>query len=160
VTRHGLPIAERFWVKVARQEGDECWPWLAACNPAGYGQFALATGRFQRAHRIAYELSNGPIPAGMVVRHSCDNPPCCNPSHLQPGTVQDNVHDMVSRGRARGGRTPRPGEANPNAKLTADQVSEIVRRRAAGETYTSLARSFPVSRSQLCRICTGKRWAA
>lgn len=56
------------------------------------------------AHRVAYEIANGPIPDDLWVLHSCDNPPCCNPSHLRVGTYKDNVRDRVERDRSKGGR--------------------------------------------------------
>lgn len=66
----------------------------------GYGQIEHC-GRALRAHRVAYELANGPIPLGMVICHSCDNPRCVNVDHLFIGTQADNMADMVAKGRKR-----------------------------------------------------------
>ncbi len=95
-------IAARFWPKVDRS-GPACWPWIGARNPGGYGNFGIGY-RTHRASRVAYELTFGPIPAGMFVCHSCDNPPCCNPEHLFLGTNADNLRDMATKGRATGGK--------------------------------------------------------
>jgi hypothetical protein len=86
----------------------------------GYGQIGLSfPRRLAYAHRIAWELTNGPIPAGEFICHHCDNPPCCNPSHLFPGTQADNMRDAKCKGRiAR-------GERNYNAVLTDGQVRSI-----------------------------------
>src|SRR4051812_24942090 len=72
-----------FWARVDRS-GD-CWPWTAGTDHAGYGQVRAPTGE-TRAHRIAWELTHGPIPAGMFACHRCDKPICCNPAHLFLGT--------------------------------------------------------------------------
>lgn len=56
----------------------------------------------RQVHKVVWEVHFGPVPKGLVVRHSCDNPPCCNPDHLLIGTQQDNVNDMIERGRYRG----------------------------------------------------------
>jgi hypothetical protein len=85
---------DRFWAKVDTT-GDGCWPWLGCLSTAGYGR----AGKRGYAHRLAYEFAYGPIPAGLEIRHACDNPPCCNPAHLLVGTREDNAHDMVVRGR-------------------------------------------------------------
>lgn len=89
---------ERFWAKVIIRGPDECWEWTAQRHKDGYGLFKRE-GVKRGAHQIAYELTYGPIPPGMVVRHTCDHPWCCNPGHLESGTQADNVHDMIERGR-------------------------------------------------------------
>ena len=78
-----------------------CLEWMGGTNPDGYGKLYL-DGKTVATHRIAWENVNGPIPDGMLVLHSCDNPPCCELTHLRLGTVADNSADMVSRGRHRG----------------------------------------------------------
>lgn len=93
-------LADRFWSKIDQGDPSECWLWTAGTDRHGYGKFQLGGGRVAYAPRLAVELSTGePIPAGLVVRHQCDNPPCCNPAHLVVGTQLENIQDMVKRGR-------------------------------------------------------------
>lgn len=92
-------MVERFWSKVERRAPDQCWPWRAGIfKRHGYGQFSVSN-RSKKAHRVSYELTYGPIPAGLVVRHTCDNRLCVNPAHLLPGTQADNVADRRNRKR-------------------------------------------------------------
>ena len=79
---------------------EDCWEWTGVRNRKGYGQTTKGS-KGRRAHRLSYELHKGPIPAGQIVRHTCDNPPCVNPAHLLAGTHQENYQDAVSRGRQR-----------------------------------------------------------
>lgn len=98
--------AERFWSKVLKT--DTCWLWRAALFSTGYGQFQL-DGRPHLAHRVAWSLTEGPIPDGMRCLHHCDVRRCVRPDHLFLGTDSDNMQDMVSKGRwngYRGGRKP------------------------------------------------------
>ena len=87
---------EQFWAKVDRD--GECWEWAAARNSKGYGSLCVG-GKWTMAHRHAYALTHGPIAKGLVVRHTCDNPPCVNPAHLLLGTYSDNMRDALERGR-------------------------------------------------------------
>lgn len=149
-----LPMPSRFWTKVRITPG--CWPWQASTDRRGYGRFGL-DGATPQAHRVAWELSNGPIPTGMWVLHRCDNPQCVNPAHLWLGTHEDNMRDMASKGR---GRQNHPvGAAAYHAKLQPDQVREIRRLRAAGELQRDVARRFGVSRSTVQDITQGRTYA-
>lgn len=149
-------IADDFWAYVQVGAPDACWPWLRARYPRGYG-FIRVRGKGIGTHRYAYELVNGPIPAGLYVLHSCDNPPCCNPSHLRAGTPADNNADMVNRGRARG--LVSHGETNPASKLTADQVRAIREEYAAGGvSQRALAQHYHVNQRVIWYIVRHKYW--
>lgn len=154
------PIKDRFWQKVAIGKRGECWPWTGHRNTHGYGIIATRDPpnrqRF-RAHRIAYELHHGTIvPPDVLVLHSCDNPPCCNPRHLFLGTQADNVADMHTKNRESGGS--QPGERNPFSKLTDADVRAIRSELAKGRTYADIGKQFGVHLSVIGRIATRKSW--
>jgi len=92
---------DEFWTHVDRRGPDDCWEWQGARNNTGRGNVRVGRKHFL-AHRVAFELSNGPIPSGILVCHACDNGACCNPSHLWLGTQQDNMRDHAAKGRASG----------------------------------------------------------
>ncbi len=152
-------LAERFWAKVDQSGGpDACWPWTGYRLPGGYGQIGEgpAGGRKLYAHRVAYELVNGPLPEGVLALHRCDNPPCCNPAHLFPGTNQDNTADMDRKGR-RGEHHP-VGSLNGRAVLTSPAVQEIRQLHAQGIGYRRLAQMFGVGMSTIARVVRGESW--
>lgn len=91
---------DRFWSKVDRGEPSECWNWLGARSSNGYGNCRVA-GKTVTASRVAAELSMGRPPDGSVC-HKCDNPLCCNPSHLFVSDVAGNLADMSLKLRGRG----------------------------------------------------------
>ncbi len=93
---NSVPLQERFDAKVVK--GEKCWIWMAHKNNKGYGVIHF-NGKVTLAHRIAYTHSNGVIPDGMKICHTCDNPPCVNPQHLFLGTQMDNLRDMAKKGR-------------------------------------------------------------
>ena len=108
-------------------------------------------GKKFKAHRLMHELKNGPIPKGLCVMHTCDNPPCVNPAHLKLGTHHENMLDRMRKGRG-GDRT---GEKNGRAKLKVAQV-RVIRKSKLGPA--ALGRKYGVSRNQIWFIRTGKQW--
>ena len=96
--------AETFWARVERSAGpDGCWPWTGCVDANGYG-WLMWQGRRSRAHRVALALDGRPCPAGLVGRHLCNTPRCCNPAHLAVGTQRDNAQDRVRAGRSQSRR--------------------------------------------------------
>ena len=91
---------ERFNKKYIINDVTDCWEWTHAVNNIGYGMFRWTSDKMRTAHRVSYELFNGPIPNGMAVCHKCDNPKCVNPKHLWVGTLKQNAQDMVAKGRS------------------------------------------------------------
>lgn len=92
-------VEQRFNKKYLINEDTDCWEWQNATNNIGYGMFRWSSGKMRTAHRASYELHIGPIPEGLVVCHTCDNPKCVNPEHLWTGTMKDNAQDMIAKGR-------------------------------------------------------------
>lgn len=155
VNRGGIPrpsARERFWGKVGRRGASQCWIWTGALSDSGYG-IIFWQGRSRPATHVALQIAGKERPIGTQACHRCDNPPCVNPNHLYWGTPRDNVDDCVARGR-------RPkGVETAQATLTDQQVLDIRHRYAGGETGPCLAREFQVSKTQIYRIASGKKWA-
>jgi len=152
--RHWAPrptktALQRFWDKV-NTTGD-CWVWTGQRSHGGYGIFS-ANGKPVRAHRYLYEVLNGLIPAGLVIRHTCDNPPCIRPEHLLPGTLIDNARDSVDRGRNV------HGDTHPRSKLSDEKVRKIRELKAAGLSHRELADFYGVSSAAIAHIFQGITW--
>lgn len=90
-----------FWEKVGPPDrtlsDDECWEWQACRDPGGYGVIRFS-GTGKKAHRIAYELTVGPVPDGSELDHLCSNRACVNPGHLEPVTRAENVRRAGAKG--------------------------------------------------------------
>ena len=144
---------KRFWAKVAKTKS--CWLWTGAVLlSGGYGAFHLgARCQVARAHRVSWEIANGPIPTGAHLLHRCDVPACVNPKHLRLGTNAENIHDKVMRARQ-----PR-GESHGNARLTEAKVRAIRGARASGDSQYTVAMAFGVSRSTISAIDLGRLWS-
>ena len=143
--------AERFWAHVAQPDERGCRKWLMSCHGSGHGQFD-----FQKAHRVAWRLTFGPIPEGKNINHLCDVPPCCEPSHLWCGTQAENMLDMAAKGRGR--RSAPRGEDSASAKLNWHVVREIRALRTTGWTLRQLADKFGISPSQISNVANNLQW--
>lgn len=156
---------ERFWSFVRVGPEQDCWPWQGGKREKGYGYFydgRKIHGRTSwTAHRIAFALATGDasyLPdRKRVVMHSCNNPPCCNPSHLSVGSIGQNSRDAY-----RDGLTPRPpfsqGETHYCARFTADEVRSIRSKLDAGQSAKSLAKAYGVSHMAIRKIRDRKSW--
>jgi hypothetical protein len=97
-------IVSRFLSRLVTGGTDgTCLEWTRYRHPSGYGQTFYNRKKIS-AHRLAWMIAHGPIPDEVLVCHRCDNPPCCNPSHLFLGDYKDNSQDMVAKGRHAGQR--------------------------------------------------------
>lgn len=141
-------VEEFFYARISR-EPSGCWHWMGRTTTAGYGVASCAKfGVFNEyAHRLSYRLFKGPIPSELLVRHTCDNPRCCNPEHLVLGDDKANQQDKVIRGRS----------TRANAKLTETQVLEIYRNRE--ESAIHLATCYGVSKQTVLFIWQGRLWS-
>ncbi len=145
-----------IWARIEKRGEDECWPWKGYIGRAGYGAVKWK-GRMSRAHRVVYTLTSGAIPDEVLIRHTCDNPPCCNPSHLLAGTPQDNMSDKMARDRWRGNAVT-VGEKHVRAKLTESAVRAIRAEYAAGATCTTLGTKYGVNPSTVMQVVNRLTW--
>jgi hypothetical protein len=140
-----------FWSFVDKRGPDDCWLWKRTPQ-SEYVQYSFC-GKKTYAHRVAFMLAKGPIPADKpVVMHSCDTPHCCNPNHLSAGTIGDNMRDRTAKGRVA------RGDVHVKAKLNALVIPSIRARLAAGETARSIAEDYGVGVHAIRNIKLGLTW--
>jgi hypothetical protein len=155
------PLEERFWEKVDKcgpigpYVDTPCWIWTATKNRRGYGQIGVRASRPASAHRVSWELANGPISdPSLHVLHKCHNTSCVNPNHLYLGTCQENARDRVGADRVNAVQ----GEDHPNSLLSDDTVIQILDLRLQGLTYTEIGRRFGITATCACDICANRSW--
>lgn len=128
---------EKFMSKV--QKTKTCWLWTGSKTLRNYGR--CEWGKYKLAHRVSYELFNGKFNLNMQVNHSCDNPPCVNPSHLWLGTQKENLRDAARKERL------------PMQKLTYRQAYRIRKIYKLGNiNMVYLGKRFGVSNQSICDI--------
>jgi hypothetical protein len=149
---------QRFLSKIDKTPGlgpnQDCWEWRGHINEiTGYAQFYM-NKRNRMVHRVSYEYFNKCIvPEDLFIIHSCDNRICVNPDHLSPGTHQENMEDMVGKGRSA------KGEKIGVATLTEEKVKDIRRLYATGEyTIAALGVKFETGHSNISQIVKRKSW--
>lgn len=167
----------RHYVDSSATALDECWPWTGYLDPKGYGRFSRGSrtdgsARPALSHRFALEQALArPLVPGMQALHACDNPACCRNDdagfyavpgtgilrvrrgHLWEGTVQDNIADMLSKGRGARGE----GKVS-SAILTESAVREVRNRAAVGERAPALAFEYGVSAATVWDILHFRTW--
>jgi hypothetical protein len=126
---------DKFWNKVNKT--DSCWEWQGSKDRDGYGRYK-SNGKLWQAHRYSV-LLDGKDPKGMVVMHSCDNPSCVRPDHLQLGTQADNIKDMIAKGRY----------VKPQSKLSKEDIKMI---QDSTDSYTVIGKRFNISAPYVCSI--------
>jgi hypothetical protein len=157
MARNAKSITERLMMGLMG-DANACWPWRGNRAMDGYGSLLVAAPTpsghtTARAHRLMFEAVRGPVPSGMFVCHTCDNPACVNPSHLWLGTAADNSRDMVAKGRKK------KGAAHHNAKMTPEGVAELRALHATGtRTLKSLGEQFGIGTSQVHRLVNNQSW--
>lgn len=143
----------RFWSKVETALMDDlCWDWSGQSDGTGYGIFMLRDQTFAASHRLAFAFASSlPLSAieGLIVRHACDRPKCCNPFHLSTGTHADNVMDRVLRQRSA------KGTGNGNHVLTEAQVRAVMKDPRSN---SAIARELGVHTDTVRNIKIGKTW--
>lgn len=160
---HGT-VAERLWRRVDKNGPNGCWVWLGSrAGPRrDYGCIHIRDGKrwvSARAHRIAWELIYGSIPAGLFVCHRCDNGVCVNPGHLFLGTQTDNMRDAYEKGRLHppviSGKRMSLACAK---KLTPTRVRDIRSMLGGAKSQASIAKQFGVAPMMISRIKHGTAW--
>lgn len=148
------PPEQRFAKLVDKRGPDECWLWLGSRVGAGYGRFRLGGAKegYPEAHRYAWEQANGrPVPSGMFVCHSCDNPSCVNPAHLWIGSATDNNLDRDTKGRTSKG--DRWYQTHPHRTRYDGKPVTVANgrpRRAKKDPVTAVVRWSVMQRDKAC----------
>lgn len=147
----------RYWSRIETGPPGVCWEWTGPISHKGGYALIRSNKRNYLAHRLAWIHTRGEIPKGLVIRHMCDNPRCCNPLHLEIGTHLDNQRDMINRGRRK--KTAARGVRNCKAKLNDDLVREIRNLYAQGKTSTlKLAQQYGVTQGLISQIVLHRIW--
>lgn len=148
-----LELQQSFWNLVQRTGPNDCWLWNGPTHHSGYGVFSRGKRterRVKTAHRLAWILTHGDIPRGLLVCHRCDVRLCCNPAHLFLGTNRDNVNDMLRKGRSVG---LKPGRSGRKPKLTGETAALVREMYASGGlSLKAIAATFGVADMTIHRL--------
>lgn len=150
VNLRSLPIKERLMRGIKKNKISGCWEWQKGLFSNGYGQISI-NGHGVGVHRISYSEFIGEIPKELQVLHECDNPICINPDHLFLGTQQDNMTDMVGKGRS-------AVATNKHAKLTKATVLFLRRQFKNGKSLQKFPEIYGVTLATIMNAVTGRTW--
>ena len=139
-------VQARIEANIVKDQDTGCNNWAKSLQSNGYGQIGI-NGKPELVHRASYETYKGKIPEGLFVLHSCDNRKCCNPEHLSVGTQQQNIDDMMAKGRWGG-----------NAILTLEKAREIRQKFIETTTCRQLATEYGVNYYTILNIIANRRW--
>lgn len=143
-------LSRLFWTHVDKTS--TCWIWTGVCDKRGYGVVGVWPRKMLKAHRVAYELTYGPLLfRSLLVCHTCDNPPCVNPTHLFLGTQKDNMTD------AHGKLRMPVGEQMTNSKFTKEIILSI-RQLSKTQSMCSIARLYDCNYKTIWKIVNRKSW--
>ena len=135
-----------------------CWEYQGTLNPKGYGTVILGNVR-QMTHRVVYQYLYRKVNSPYMLCHICNNPKCCNPSHLYEGTSRDNERDSILAGTSRFYNIDQRGSSNINCVLTEDIVLLArVMAKSGDYTHQSIAETLGVNRRTLSRAIIGESW--
>lgn len=145
-----------FWDRVYSQAEwrDGCEVFTGCCDDDGYGRINR-DGKLVRLHRAVWERDHGPIHAGKVIMHTCDNPPCINPAHLAIGTQPQNIADMDRKGR----RVNLYGSQQSQAKLTETDIPDIRLMLGYGLSCEKIGAEYQVSSEAIRHIKKLRKWS-
>lgn len=142
-----MPIYDQQYIKSRVTITDTgCWVWQGSVDNTGYGCVNRTLCGESRSHRLSYREFKGDIPHGMIVCHTCDNPPCCNPEHLFVGYASDNANDAVAKGRH---KYVNNGGYN---KISSEISAEIIKAINEGERKVVLAIKYDLAISTIYNI--------
>jgi len=147
-----VKVIERFISKLSINTENNCIEWTGALNDDGYGQISIGSGENQRkvnSHRWALQFALGGVilPKDIFACHFCDNPKCVAPDHLFPGTHQDNMDDMIAKGRS--------AVVKGNAKLQLDEIKDI---KYGNLPYSYYVNKYNIAISTVSSIRNGNSW--
>lgn len=149
-------LRERF-LSFINVDPSGCWLWTGSVGSHGYGQMSV-NGRPRTAHRLAWELFIGPVPAGMYVCHKCDVRACANPEHLFVGTQEDNMADAAAKGRTTKGRpVSEEMRRRLSEKIKGRPIAEEVRLKLVGLRHPNRKRPAPFTEEHRANLRAAQR---
>lgn len=155
--RKRVDPVKRFWAKVDIRSADECWEWQGPISSCGYGNFSVGGKlspdyRQWPAHRYAWTITYGAVPAELNVCHKCDNRRCVNPNHLFLGTDVDNMNDKVAKGRQA------KGDSSGLSKLLERDIATVIEMYNGGMLQREIGENFGVSQAVVSSVIRGHTW--